>query len=63
MNTWAKDSDESADMIKVIGKEIGFIVDCKIHIYETEPKQPPPKDKPNGYDIKFAPYDEKKGRK
>lgn len=56
MKTWATDADESADMIQVIGKEIGFSVDGRIHIYDTEPEQPP-KDKPFGYDIGFTPYD------
>jgi hypothetical protein len=55
MKTWAHDSDESADMIQVIGEEIGFNVDGKIEIYDTEPNEPP-KDKPYGYDINFTPY-------
>jgi hypothetical protein len=57
MKTWAIDADESADMIQVIGREIGFKVDGRIQIYSTEPTQPP-SDKLHGYDIKFTPYDE-----
>jgi len=56
MKTWANDSDESANMIKVIGKQIGFNVTGKIEIYETEPQEPP-KENPFGYDINFTPYD------
>jgi hypothetical protein len=56
MKTWAEDSDQSAEMIKVIGEQIGFEVTGDIEIYETEPEQPP-KDNPFGYDIGFTPYD------
>ncbi|MEN6320855.1 MAG: hypothetical protein ABFD82_19140 [Syntrophaceae bacterium] len=57
MRTWATDSDESIDMIRVIGKQIGFAVDGRVMVYVTEPEQPPG-DSPHGYDIKFTPYDE-----
>ena len=57
MKTWVTNGDESADMIQVIGRQIGFIVDGKIHVYDTEPDQPP-RDKPYGYDIAFTPYEE-----
>ncbi len=33
MKTWASSADESADMIRVIGRQIGFTVTGKIHIY------------------------------
>jgi hypothetical protein len=56
MKTWASSIDESADMIRVIGKQIGFTVTGDIQIYETEPAKPPG-DKPNGYDINFTPFD------
>jgi hypothetical protein len=56
MKTWASSADESADMIRVIGRQIGFTVTGKIHIYETEPTKPPG-DKPHGYDIGFTPFD------
>jgi hypothetical protein len=56
MKAWATDSNESADMIQVIGEQIGFTVDGKIEIYETEPEQAP-RDKPYGYAIGFTPYD------
>ena len=56
MKTWANTENESADMIKVIGEEIGFQVTGRIEIYKTEPVEPP-KEKPFGYDIKFSPYD------
>jgi hypothetical protein len=56
MKTWASSADESADMIRVIGRQIGFTVTGDIQIYETEPMQPPG-DKPHGYDITFTPFD------
>ena len=56
MKTWATSSGESADMIKVIGKQIGFNVTGRIQVYDTEPEQPP-KENPFGYDITFTPYD------
>ncbi len=57
MKAWATDANESADMIQVIGKRIGFEVTGKIEIYETDPEQPP-KENPFGYGINFTPYDE-----
>ncbi|MFV7785133.1 hypothetical protein ACNPKB_13640 [Shewanella marisflavi] len=57
MKTWAVDSGQSADMIQVIGQQIGFEVTGDVEVYETEPEVPP-KEKPFGYDIKFTPYDE-----
>jgi hypothetical protein len=55
MKTWASSADESADMIQVIGRQIGFNVTGRIQIYETEPTQPPG-DNPYGYDITFTPF-------
>lgn len=57
MKAWARNSDESSEMICVIGHQIGFTVDGRIEIYETEPEEPP-RDKPYGYAIGFTPYDE-----
>jgi len=57
MKTWALDGDQSADMLQVIGKQVGFSVDGKIMIYDTDPEEPPG-DKPYGYGIGFTPYDE-----
>lgn len=54
MKTWASSTDESADMIQVIGEQIGFTVTGRIHIYETEPTEPP-RENPYGYDINFTP--------
>ena len=54
---WATDSDESADMLRKIGEQIGFDATGKIEIYDTDPEQPP-KENPFGYDINFTPYDE-----
>jgi len=56
MKTWASDADESADMVRHIGMQIGFSATGRIEIYETDPEQPP-SDNPRGYDISFVPYD------
>ena len=55
MKTWALDAAQSADMLKVIGQQIGFDVTGEITLYETEPTQPPG-EHPFGYDIQFTPY-------
>jgi hypothetical protein len=55
MKTWATDTGESADMIKVIGEQIGFTVTGKIEVFTTEPIEPPGEN-PHGYDIQFTPY-------
>lgn len=57
MKTWATDTDESIDMIRVIGKQIGFVIDGRVEVFETEPDQPPG-EHPHGYDINFTPYDQ-----
>jgi len=57
MKTWASDVDEAADMIRAIGSQIGFTVEGRIYVYDTEPELPPI-EKPYGYDISFTPYDE-----
>ncbi len=56
IKTWATDTEESADMLRVIGNQIGFKASGKVEIYVTEAELPP-KDNPFGYDIKFTPYD------
>jgi hypothetical protein len=56
MKVWASSTGEAADMIKVIGKQIGFTVTGNIQIYDTEPQQPP-LENPHGYDIKFTPFE------
>lgn len=57
MKTWAESSDESADMIQVIGKKIGFEITGKIEVFETDPTEPP-KENPYGYGITFTPYEQ-----
>ena len=44
-------------MADVIGKQIGFTVTGRTHVYNTEPSSPP-SDKPWAYDINFKNYDE-----
>lgn len=56
MKVWATDNEESADMIELIGKQIGFTISGKIEVFDTEPVNPP-KEKPYGYDITFTPYE------
>lgn len=55
MKMWATDADESADMLRVIGQQIGFEVKGKIEIYSTDPEEPP-SENPFGYDVNFVPY-------
>ena len=57
MKTWASSADESADMVRVIGEQIGFRVTGHTRVYDTEPTQPP-RPNPFGYDINFTPFDE-----
>lgn len=56
MKTWATDAEESADMVRVIGEDIGFMITGQIMVYESEP-QKPPRESPFGYDIQFTPFD------
>jgi hypothetical protein len=56
MKAWASSSGEAADMVSVIGKDIGFEVTGDVQIYDTEPEQPP-RENPHGYDIKFTPFE------
>jgi hypothetical protein len=56
MKTWASSPDESADMMRRIGRQIGFTVTGRIEIFETEPAEPPGEN-PRGYDITFTPFD------
>lgn len=60
MKTWATDTAESADMIRVIGSQIGFEVTGAVQIYDTEPVQPP-RENPFGYDITFTPFQNEEG--
>ena len=56
MRTWASSPEESADMLRAIGRHIGFTVTGRIDIFETEPQEPP-RENPHGYDINFTPFD------
>ena len=56
MKVWASSHEEAADMARVIGSHIGFVVTGDIQIYDTEPSEPP-SDNPRGYGINFTPYD------
>ena len=55
MKTWSSSMEESAEMIKVIGEQIGFQVTGKIEVYESDPSLPP-QENPHTYDINFTPY-------
>lgn len=57
VKAWASSSQQCADMVAAIGKQIGFAVTGRIQIYETEPSQPP-EDVPIGYDLNFTPVDD-----
>ncbi len=55
MKVWASSSDEACHMIGVLGEHIGFDVNGRIRVYETEPTSPP-RENPYGYDINFTPF-------
>jgi hypothetical protein len=55
MKVWASSTGEAADMIKVIGEQVGFTVTGKIEVFDSAPEQPP-RENPYGYDIQFTPY-------
>lgn len=55
IKVWAEDEEQAADMLQVIGTQIGFSAKGDIEIYKTEPEEPP-KENPFGYDINFTPY-------
>ena len=55
MRAWASSAEESADMVRVIGGQIGFTVTGEIQIFESQPKQAPGVN-PSGYDINFTPF-------
>lgn len=57
MKVWASSDEEAADMIQVIGEQIGFQVTGKIQIFDADPVEPP-KENPYGYDINFTPFNE-----
>lgn len=57
MKAWASDADEALDMVRVIGRHVGFTVQGEVEVYETPPEQPPG-DHPGGYDIRFVSYDD-----
>lgn len=56
MKMWASSPEEAADMVQVIGTQIGFTTTGRIQVYETEPEEPPGEN-PRGYDIKFTPFE------
>jgi hypothetical protein len=56
IKAWASSSGESADMIRAIGQQVGFTVTGRVHVYSTDPEQPPGEN-PLGYDITFTPFD------
>lgn len=60
VKTWASSADESADMARVIGRQIGFTVTGSIEVFDTEPAQPP-REQPYGYGITFTPFDSDAG--
>lgn len=55
MKVWASSYEEAAEMIRVIGRQIGFSVTGDIEIYNSDPKEPCG-DHPHGYEINFTPY-------
>jgi len=57
MKTWALSTEQSADMLRVIGSQLGFELTGNVQVYETEPVDPP-SERPYGYSIQFTPFGE-----
>ena len=57
MKVWAESTGEAAEMIQVIGNQIGFLITGNTEVFETEPHEPPG-ESPHGYDINFTPFSE-----
>ena len=55
MKVWATDSDEAVDLLESIGNQTGFVINGRIEIYDTDPKEAPG-ESPNAYDINFSYY-------
>ncbi len=56
MKVWATNSNEAVDLLESIGNQAGFVINGRIEIYDTDPKEAPCEN-PNAYDIKFSYYD------
>lgn len=56
MKTWSSSADETTQMMRVIGQQVGFAVTGRVDVYTTDPEQPP-RETPHGYDIAFTPYE------
>ena len=54
MKVWADSAGEAENMIRVIGRDIGFVVTGRIYVYASEPLNPP-QENPGAYDITFTP--------
>ena len=57
LKVWAPSEEAAVDMVQAIGNKIGFELDGKIMLYETEPDEPPA-ERPFAYSIDFTPYNE-----
>jgi hypothetical protein len=56
MKIWALSEEESFDVIRAIGEQIGFTVTGRVLLYQTAPDSPP-RENPHAYGITFTPYD------
>jgi len=57
MKMWALSPEKALDLLQTVAKDIGFVIDGKTYLYDTEPTEPP-SDHPRGYDIQFTPFEE-----
>jgi hypothetical protein len=55
MKAWASSDEQAFEMIRQLGRRLGFFVDGRIELYESEPDSPP-REEPYGYFISFSPY-------
>ena len=55
IHAWATDNEEATDMVAAIGRHVGFSATGKIHIYATDPQEPP-RETPYAYGLNFNQY-------
>ena len=56
MSSWAPSKEVAADMVEVIGRELGFLVTGSVDVRENgHPAEPPPQKNPSAYGLSIIP--------
>ena len=55
LKVWVTDIEEVEDIVRAVGRNLGFNANGEIQIYESEPEQPPSKN-PSAYGANFTAY-------